>query len=332
MLRSILPLLVLAACSGKDGDSGTGDSTVPESCSIAIDSTVPTDGAADAYYRGNVEFILSEADDSATIETSIPGTQITSEDGLRVIWQLSAPLDPNTSYSATLHYCGGDAEISFTTSSLGTPIDDPSSLEGRAYVVDLPAARIVEPPGIGAVLTSYLTTDILIGVNGVTGSQIDMIGAVAVTDSSPPVQDYCTPSIPFPPADFSESPFFAIGPQDTTLNVAGYEIDIQDLLINGTFAADGTYFDGGVLSGTIDTRPLAPPLDDSGNEGAICDLAVNFGATCEACPSDGQPYCLSLVADQIYAEQVDGVTLVPVLGTDCAGCDQPDFDPGTCEP
>lgn len=333
MYRSLLiaPILALAACSDKGGDDSGTTATNPDACTVDVDSTIPTNGAADAYYRGNIEFILSEPDATATIETSIPGTKFVSEDGLRVVWELSAPLDSGASYSATLHYCGGDPSITFTTSSLGTPLENPDDLVGSAYVVDLTAARIVEPPGIGAVLSSYLTTDILIGVTGFSGSDVEMMGAIAIEGSSPPSQDYCTSSIDFPPADFSESPFFEIGPQDTTLSVAGYEIEIQSLLINGTFAANAEYFDGGVLSGTIDTRPLAPLLDDSGNEGAICDLAINFGAACIPCPSDDQPFCLTLVADQIYAEKVDGVTLYPISAGDCPGCDQPEFDPGTCE-
>lgn len=331
---SLVPVLLLslAACGGdKKDDTATGGDDTGDSnaCSTTIKSTIPAADAVNAYYRANIEFELSAPDATAQIVTDIPGSQTVSADGLRVIWVLDAPLSPSTAYSATLNYCGGSATINFTTSELGNPVTDVAGLVGNSYVVDLGGARIVEPPGIGKVLSAYLTTDILIGVTSVSDDKIQMIGAIAVEDSNPPQQDYCDPTIAFPEADFIDSCYFAIGPQDTTFSVAGYDIDIQALVLNGTISPDGSYFDGGTLSGTIDTRPLAALLGDPKDTGAICDLAVNFGATCEACPADGEPYCLSLVADQIYAE-ASGSTLVEVAGNDCAGCESGPPDPETC--
>jgi hypothetical protein len=165
------------------------------------------------------------------------------------------------------------------------------------------------------------------GVVSDEGTELQMIGAVAVKGASS--QDYCDPTIDFPAADFSERPFFSIGPQDTVFSIAGYEIPIQALNITGTFAPDGSYIGGATLSGTIDTRPLAPLIDDSGDEGAICTLAKNFGAACEPCPSDGKSFCLTMVIDQIFADSVDGV-LVPVAGNDCPECESGAPDPKTC--
>ncbi len=332
MIRSLpfFAILAVAACTGS-GDSDTsggtaGDNGGDTTCGVTVDDTVPASGATDAYYRGNIEFTLSDPDATATITTAIAGHQETGADGVTVKWVLDGAMDPGTSYTATLDYCGGSVELAFTTSDLGTEMPEPTSLVGRTYVLALGDARIVEPPGIGAVLSSYLTTDILLGVTAVDGGSLEIIGALAKTDVTPSEQEFCDPTIPFPAADFSEQPYFAVGPQTTTLSVAGYDIEIGDLNVTGTFAADGTYFDGGTLSGTIDTRPLAPLVDDSGDEGAICDLAIQFGAECEACPADGEPFCLTLVADQILAEQVDGVTLVEIAGNNCMGCSAPTDD------
>jgi hypothetical protein len=321
MTRSILLLpLLLVACSGGD-NKDSGDTDIgSDACDVTIDSTVPVANAIDADYRSAIEFHLSDPDSTATVSSAITGTTTTMDDGETVVFTPDAPLSPSTQYTVTLDYCGGSADLTFTTSGLGNPIPDTSALVGKTFALDLADARIVEPAGIGSVLTSYLTQDILVGVSGVTDTEIQMLGAIGVEDADPPTQDYCDPTIDFPAADFSDQPFFQIGPQTTTLAVAGYSIEIGNLEITGTIAADGSYFGGGTLSGTIDTRPLAPLLDDSGDPGAICDLAVNFGAACEACPSDGEPYCLTLVADQIVAMGVDG-TLVPVIGNDCEGCE-----------
>lgn len=320
-----LSALVLMGCPGgddKDTDTaGDLDSGSTADCEIEVEETVPATGAVDAYYRGTIEFRLDDPDPTAEIETDIPGVQSTNEAGDVVYWTPSEPLAPNTAYTATLHYCGGDAEISFTTSALGSEISDPQSLVGKTYVLDLQGARIVQPDGIGSVLTSYLTQDILVGVDAVTDTKIQMIGAIGAEDASPPRQDFCDPTIPFPEADFDESPFFVIGPEDTTLSVAGYAITIGQLEISGTFAADGSYFGGGTLSGTIDTRPLDGLVSDTGEPGAVCALATNFGAECEPCPADGEAYCLNLVADQIVAEEVSATTLQVVAGNDCTGCE-----------
>ncbi|MSP54789.1 MAG: hypothetical protein EXR69_04160 [Myxococcales bacterium] len=327
-LCSLFSLIALVACGDKADDTGGTDDTGGNGggCGISVDSTTPAPNATDAYYRANIEFVLSDPDSTAAVTTTIPGHQETSVDGLTVIWVPDDALDPATAYSVTLDYCGGSVVLDFTTSDLGTSMSDPSALLGKTYVLTLGDARIVEPAGIGSVLSSYLTTDILLGVSAVSDTTLDIVGAVAVDGVSPSVQDFCTETIDFPTADFADEPFFTVGPQTTTLDVAGYEIEIGDLNITGTFAADGSYFDGGTLSGTIDTRPLAPLVDDSGNEGAICDLAVNFGAECEACSSDGQPYCLTLVADRILAEQLPDTELREVGTSDCVDCAAPQVD------
>lgn len=330
MIRSlsVLSLIALVGCSGGSDDTASNDNGGNGgSCDVSVKSTVPVANSVDAYYRANVEFELSDPDSTAMITTDIPGHQELGVDGVTVKWVLDAPLSPSTSYSATLDYCGGSVSLDFTTSALGTAISEPGSLVGNSYVLALSEARITEPAGIGSVLSGYLNTDILLGISGVTDTQLDIIGALGKTDANgnpvePSAQDYCDPTIAFPPADFT-NPYFQVGPQTTTISVAGYDVAIGDLQITGTIAEDGTYFDGGTLSGTIDTRPLAPLVDDSGDPNAICALAVNFGAECQPCPADGEPYCLTLVADQILAEQVDGLTLIPVGGNNCMDCMDP---------
>jgi hypothetical protein len=316
----LLPFL-LTACPADKADDTAGTDTDPEGCDVEIDETIPTSGAIDADYRASVEFHLSDPDPTATATSSVAGTSWRNADNDIVYFTPDAALAPSTPYTVSLTYCAGTADLAFSTSSLGTSISDPEgTLKDKTFELLLGDARIVEPDGIGSVLSSYLTQAILVGVVSVD-TDIQMMGAIGKEDVSPAAQDYCDPTIPFPSADFSQQPFFQIGPETTTLAVAGYEITIEDLAISGTFAADGSYFGGGELSGTIDTRPLAPLLDDSGDEGAICELAVSFGAACENCPSDGQPFCLTLVADQIQADVVSGVVLAEVIGNDCEGCE-----------
>lgn len=311
------------------GDSGD------EGCSVTIRSTTPTTGSADAYYRGAIEFELSATDPTAQIVTDIPGSQSVRGDKT-IVWTPSAPLDPSTSYEATLHYCGGDATIDFTTSALGRPLDvDESDLVGRTYNLALADARVVEPAGIGSLLGQYLTVDILVSVSSADAEQIEMIGTLSREDSDPPTQDFCNPTIPFSAGAFGDSPYFRFAGEGQAVIVAsGYPVTIEDPEFSGTFAPDGSYFGGATLAGTIDTRAYDSLTGDAAEEGAVCELAPSFGVACEECP--GRPdevFCLGILIDSIQADEVGGVAVVGMSGYDCTTADDPDGTEGTnaCE-
>lgn len=314
MTRIALPLTLLLLASGCD--NGGKDSEVTDiTCDVTV-TTYPASGAADHYYMDPIEFYLSDVDASATVSSDITGTTSVSTDGKTVTFTPDAPLSPSTAYSVTLDYCGGAAELSFTTSALGTEIADPNTLVGKTYNVNLADANIVSPAGVGSILGSVLTTPILIGVIS-AGSSLEMIGAIGVEGGT--TQDYCTPSIDFPTASFT-NPSFAVGPQDTTIDVAGASIPIGQLEVTGTFASDASFFGGGTLSGSLDARDIAAALPDLGYDAAgLCDLLVSFGAACVGC-DDGETLCLDIVANRITADAVAG-SLVEVTGSDCPGCD-----------
>ncbi len=202
MTRIALPLTLLLLASGCD--NGGKDSEVTDiTCDVTV-TTYPASGAADHYYMDPIEFYLSDVDASATVSSEIAGTTSVSEDGKTVTFTPDAPLSPSTAYSVTLDYCGGAAELSFTTSALGTEIADPNTLVGKTYNVNLADANIVSPAGVGSILGSVLTTPILIGVIS-AGSSLEMIGAIGVEggttqDSAPPASTSRPPPSPTPPS------------------------------------------------------------------------------------------------------------------------------------
>jgi hypothetical protein len=303
----VLPLFF--ACS-------TGEDTAPvdDSCGVEIDETRPATGQTDWYYRSALEFELSDPDDSAVLSVEgVSGTSVVSDDGELVTFTPDSSLEPSTSYTATLDYCTGSASVDFTTSELGQDVDT-NSLVGKSYALDLGSGRIVVPAGVGSLLEGYLDYTIFLGVDSAAGSEILLVGAVA-DEENPTEQDFCTVTLDFPAADFSESPYFKIGPSTTTLDVAGYSIEIADLFVAGTFSSDGSWMGGGSLSGSIDTRPLTQLLGDDEEEGAICDLVGGFGVDCENC-SDGEPYCLAIEIVDMTAEDA-GLTVEVVDQEDC---------------
>lgn len=325
-------VLLLLACADKpttdDSSSAGGDPCE----GVSLLSTLPAPGATDAYYRGTVEWSISApvaGEIPATVTADLPGTLSTNAVGDRFVWTWDAPLSPSTAYTVSLDWCGQASSVSFTTSDYGQPVADPSALVGSTFQVDLGEARILEPVGLEGLLPQFFPADILIMVTGVGADTVDMIGGTAREEGGNVSQNWCDPTIPFPTAAWVGDCYFTLGPQDTTFAVSGVNVTIGGLAIDGTVSPDGTEFDGGRLSGTIDTRPLAALVGDPDNPSAMCDLAANFGTECEACPSDGEPYCFTMVADSIHAPTVD-VTLVEVLGQDCPGCESAPPDAGTC--
>lgn len=311
--------LALGACNNGSTETGLTDTGDTGMCDVEIDSTVPENGSADAYYRADVEFEISDPDPEmdptvalATSDgTTVAGTTSYSEDMETVYFTPDEPLDPETDYDATLTYCRGDSTISFTTSELGK--EPEVELEGKTYVLDLASARITQPAALAGLLEQYedeLPT-ILIGILAVGTDTIDIIGAMADEDSDDIVQDYCEPTIGFPEgADFSESPYFQVGPADIPFDIdSETSITIYSLLVAGTFAADGSYFGGGELEGEADARDVAAAFPEAGTADEICKLTESFQAPCEACSSDGEEYCLYVTADQIEAEEVEDLTL-----------------------
>ncbi|MES2640068.1 MAG: hypothetical protein V4850_11315 [Myxococcota bacterium] len=218
-----------------------------------------------------------------------------------------------------------------TDTDVDTGDDVTEDLTGRTYVVSLADATITEPSGIGSFLSGYLTQEILLGVVSVSDTEIEMIGTIAVEGSSPAEQDYCLATIDFPTADFTGNPDFQIGPSDLSLDVGGVTIALTELLVTGTFEDDGSAFEDGVLSGTIDTRPLDAMVGD-GSEGIVCEYAAFVGATCEACPSDGGEFCLSLVAEDITGIELEGVAVAFVPGNNCEACESgPPAEDAVCD-
>jgi len=346
MSRSVwlLAALALGACNkDKGGDTAGGGDTDSGNlaCDVTVDSTVPDSGAVDAYWQSDIEFHLSDADDTAVLAltqggTAVSGTSWLGDDADVVYFTPDSPLSPSTSYTATASLCGGDLNpsIDFTTDSYGTALD--ADITDNTYVVDLANARFVKPEGVADLLLGQLNNDILIGVQSYDDSTLQMIGAMSTEIGGP--QDFCNASIPFPEADFTGAPYFAVGPEDTLISVAGYDIEISNLVISGTFAADGSSFGGAVLAGELDARVLAPLLVDlvgTDDPDEICALLVGFGVACDTCSADGQPYCIDILADQMTAELKADTVLECVPETDCneqcadsadnADCDTSDY-------
>lgn len=307
----------LGGC-GKDKDD---DSEIPE-CMTQLTGTVPAAGASDVYYRAAIEATFDEADETTMITlydasgNPVDGAEHRNDDATVLYWTPDEPLTPSASYSAEIMWCAmGETEtVDFTTSSLGEPVDDPSAIEGRTYLVDLKDARFAEPAGVGPLLGTQVQQSILLTVTSVDASSLTMVGALTAASGS--TQDFCLPTIDFPkPADFTEAPYWEVRSDEAILNVADNDVSIQNLVISGTFSADGMTFGGGVLGGTIDTSLLGALLG-SKDPNYICDLADDFGDECSECPN-GADTCLGLRLDQLVGDSAATVAVRPIDQREC---------------
>lgn len=305
-----LVALFAAGCNGGDTD------TAAETCDNSY-APYPADGTQDAYYRTTVEAKFEEVDDSASITVTGPSGDVAGSTSWRentLVFTPDSPLEPSQSYTTTVNYTCGESAVSWATSSTGSPVDE-ASLLGTAFKLDITAedVRFVQPAGVGDILKQQLASagdvSILLGIDTIESGTIRMLGAVGSEDNSD-VQEPCEPTIPIPPADeeaadFSENPYFQVGPSTTEFNVAGYSIVIDDLFISGAFTPNIEAIQGAQLAGSIDTRPLVPLIDEDAEEAYICDLAYAIGVSCEACPEDGEAFCLTLEVHNITAYKVD---------------------------
>jgi hypothetical protein len=327
--KSILALMLAATlgCGEKDDDTDTNT----EPCNINQVDVFPAPDATKAYYRTSIEANFRPvADTGADITvTDSSGTAVAGSSAWRgntLVFMPSAPLASGASYTTAVDYtCASGEKKSITanwmTSEVGAATDG-NALVGNTYQLDLANARFVQPEGIGALLSQYLTVDVLVGISEV-GSEIKMIGAIAEEGSDPLVQAACDPTIDFPAADFSANPYFAVSGDAFNINVDEYSVTIEDFSLSGDFAPDGSYIDGVTLIGSIDTRPLVPLLgDETAAEDAICILAATLNIQCEPCADGSGDFCLSLEADSISAPLVPSTTITPIVDPcELAECD-----------
>jgi hypothetical protein len=204
-------------------------------------------------------------------------------------------------------------------------------LVGKTYNMDLSSGRFVEPAGVGDIIGGLLTPDaasILIGITSADAAEIGMMGAVGDGAGG---QDMCTESFSFPiPADFTGNPFFEIETERLDLSIEGFDLTIEDLLISGSFAPDGSYIDGLVLEGFLDVAILAELIGDD-----PCALLATFGVACEDCGDGLEPHCLGVKVDSMRGDELAGLTLEERDATAVA-CDQtcnatvPTTFTGTC--
>ncbi len=329
MIRS-LPLLLLAACTGDepgDSDKTPADSdsadTDPGPCTTQVLSFEPANGTTEVYYQSTL-VVSFDGDGGSAVFTltdeagaDVPVSAVFTDGNVQA--ELTATLGPLTTYTLTVDLCGATTTSSFTTSELGSELTlDPADLVGMTYVFRISDAEITEPAFLDVLAATYLTVPILISVADANETSIDLFGGLGCetgdidcpTGDSEYVQ-YDLPSWDFPVADFTTQPYFLTESPLVTIQYGDLPIPIENFTLAGTFAADGSAIEEGYATGIGDTRYMGELVGKPDEPGAVCDLASSAGVYCTDC-SDGEPYCMYIVAEHITASLVDGLTMVEI--------------------
>lgn len=327
-LRMLLVGLgALGACDGEKAgvdDTGdpvvddTGDTDTDVACEASVFSVDPVDGASGVYYRAPIVVSFEGDAGSATFSlTDVGGAEVAFDTGWsdgNVQATLTTVLAADTTYTLAVDVCGVTTTATFATSSLGAALTvDPAELVGRTYVWRLSEAEITEPSFLDFVATTYLTVPLLISVAAADETTIDLLGGVGnLEDDGSYTQVMSEETWDFPSGDFAAQPYFEAYAEYITVSYAGIPIPIEQFHLSGTFTADGARIEMGVGSGLGDSRHMGPLLGLSGDDyNAVCEIAAGAGVECEPC-SDGEPYCIYIVAEEITAVLEDGLTLTPV--------------------
>lgn len=207
--------------------------------------------------------------------------------------------------------CAGLLVAACGDGSTGANNNDGPELD-RTYHLSITSSDWSEPEGIGSIIGSYVP-DFLLDVVDVTDTGLQLVGAVTQSKGEP-VQDLCRETIAFPTAPLEADGSFVAGPVAFPIEVSGYEVTIHDLTISGTFSPDATALLDASFEGVLDAREFEGFFGTDAD--GVCNLVAGVGAACEACPGDGEPYCLTLRAGSLSAAEVSGLTVQELSAAD----------------
>ncbi len=177
---------------------------------------------------------------------------------------------------------------------------------GAVYVESLENFDWIEPGAMDLLLGLVDLTDVGIEVVEIDPVTEVLSTVVALAPSGFPFEPNCTAAVAAP-SDYSHAPTFQIGPTPFKLDISGVFVDVEDFMLRGTVASDASELSDIVLTGLVDTRPLAALLGD------VCELVALFGDDCVPC-ADGEVVCILGEATLAHMPVESGADIDSVCG------------------
>lgn len=285
------------AGTGNDDDDNDAEDPAPP---LEIATVDPEPESTDHHYRqpirvwfsgyaGGVQVrVTNEAGDSIPVITSW-------DEGLQLLeiqpFEGNGPsgtLNPLSTYTVDVDV--GDITLgwSFTTSVIGTPVDDTDSLAGRTYAMQFADVRVPDSAGLEALLASLGDGPVwLWQVELGDGREVDFYNGVGEDGDADGVveQDPCTTTWALGGADarveLLSNPYFASSPGDFGLSIDGTWLSFEEGWVEGDFAPGGDSLVEVALRGWLRAESLVPLVGDD----ACAVLEDSAKLTCVTCPS-----------------------------------------------
>lgn len=324
---------------GDDDDAPTGGG-VGGAAVVALD---PAPDSSDHHYRRPVT-VTFDGDGSSALFTLVgPGEQGTqqelpllpaqwAEGGTEATIYPSAFLRPSSDYFVSIEQNDSVLEYSFSTSSIGTPLDAAVGLEGMTYSIVPSQAAVVAQAALAHLLAgmspSFVWQWQFHSVQG--HSELSVETGAAVLDVGVADTDWCTPTsslLPQGAALTLDEAYFSGAVDSASFWLGDARIELEQVEVDGDFTADASSIEEVQLQGWLDSSGLASllPLDSSlsGAPPTPCEwIQQRLEASCESCPS-GVGECV-----WVHVESLSGVAqsqpLEPVDLNDSAHCDGDD--------
>ncbi len=326
-----------------DDDDAWGDDDLSGGCEIL--GTTPVDGDPTAYYRDPLVVVFGESVESATFvvtgpDGEVPGEVSLSADGTTATFDPHGDdpdqhLTPMSGYGVQVTWPGCSAEWAFTTSVLGTALDDGVELLDAVYIVYTEQADLVEPVGLDWLLETLALDPFLLAVTAVDGPELGLMAAGL--DLGALEQDPCSMT-----AELTTHGGAQLGGAHLRLDPVAMDIPFQQqewsydsefwlqgaqLAFDAEFTPDGEQLTEGRIEGVVDGFQLDSLLaglsgdQDTYWQGSTCDLLAKLGNPCTACPGNPQAQsCIEFELRDVDAYLLDFYGLEEVSEVEAAAC------------
>ena len=304
--------------TGETGDTaGTDTGEPPGPCETTIVETDPEAGASEWYIYDALTLTFSDPATDATIQVldgdgaEVPLIITWESDDFRAKVMGDPSFEPSMAYTLHVEICEDTVDVAFSTSAYGETLElEPAELVDNTYVIDFADVDFTEPEGVGAYLRTLLTNPLLVGVVAADASSLTLQAVLGKQKNDGSYKQLSGAEVwSFDDADFTGQPFFSADIGAIEFAYGDMDIPVDDFHLEGTFAADGSSFGGGKVSGILDTRPISEGLGF--DEDYLCVAVASFGVACEPCAGDGEPYCLGLLAEDVFAPLEEGLIIDP---------------------
>jgi len=191
---------------------------------------------------------------------------------------------------------------------------------GHTYTLSIGDRSWTEPRGVINDIKDYVP-EFIFQVPSDAGASFDVLTATAHSDA----QDPCTVTSALPVSGN------AIGPADFPLRIKHLreaivvQATLRQLSFMQALPTGGVVSTTGTFSATLDARDVAPlftQIDANPTADDLCSTLAQLSppVDCQACPHDGEVYCLTLKAEKIGATQSDGTTIEPITKPNDPSC------------